>query len=369
MFPDTTATETIQIQTAEVDDDTQVVTTIERSTQGSLKGNPPKVFDGTRADSENFVQDFKIYWKINRRNAIMDEPYSRIVTALSYIKGEKVKDWVTTQLDLLDKKIQDGVLYSDERLWAAFDKAFADAFTNITKEQDAYSALKDLKMVGEDLDTFIATHGNLVHRAGWKPDGDAAIETFRNGLKRGLHYTILRRDDVPKTLQAWKDAARKEQAKFALMKASGFHGGQGKKGQRQNQWKQALGRQSKPARDPDAMDVDNTRLAPLTEEEKKQMFREGRCLRCREKGHMARNCPRKWNNNQTQWTPPKTDTRLNEIVDDRSEAGSETTVVSNRSSVDSAQIKPEMVIRVLEGYSKEQRDALLDQILQKGEDF
>ena len=162
MFSDT-ITETIRIQTAKVNDDTQVVTTTERSTQGSLKGNPPKVFDGTRADSENFVQDFKIYWKINRRNVIMDEPYLRIITALSYIKGEKVKDWVATQLDLLDEKIQDRVLYSDKRLWAAFDKAFTDTFTNITKEQDAYSALKDLRMIGEDLDTFIATHGNLVH--------------------------------------------------------------------------------------------------------------------------------------------------------------------------------------------------------------
>ena len=162
IFPDTT-TETMRIQTAEVDNDTQVVATTERNTQGSLKGNPPKVFDGTRADSENFVQDFKIYWKINRRNAIMDEPYSWIIMALSYIKGEKVKDWVATQLDLLNEKIQDGVLYSDKRLWAVFDKVFADAFTNITKEQDAYSTLKDLRMVGEDLDTFIATHGNLIH--------------------------------------------------------------------------------------------------------------------------------------------------------------------------------------------------------------
>ena len=141
-----------------------------------------------------------------------------------------------------------------------------------------------------------------------------------------------------------------------------------KESQRQNQWRQALGKQSKPTKDPNAMDVDNTHLAPLTEEDEKQMFQEGRYLRCREKGHMVRNCPRKWNNNQAQWTPPKTNAHLNKIVNDRSEAGSETTVVSNRSSVDSAQIKPEMVIRVLEGYSKE-HDALLDQILQKGEDF
>ena len=48
MFPDTT-TETIQIQTAEVDDDTQVVTTTERSTQGTLSW-----MNSTRGSSQRY---------------------------------------------------------------------------------------------------------------------------------------------------------------------------------------------------------------------------------------------------------------------------------------------------------------------------
>ncbi len=66
--------------------------------------------------------------------------------------------------------------------------------------QEAYNKLKTLKMNEDDLDTYIATHESLVLRAGWAPDGDAAIESFRNGLKKPLHLSVLKRDAVPTTL-------------------------------------------------------------------------------------------------------------------------------------------------------------------------
>jgi len=49
--------------------------------------------------------------------------------------------------------------------------------------QEAYNKLKTLKMTGDDLDMYITTYDSLVLRAGWALDGDAAIESFRNGLK------------------------------------------------------------------------------------------------------------------------------------------------------------------------------------------
>jgi hypothetical protein len=39
------------------------------------------------------------------------------------------------------------------------------------------------------------------------------------------------------------------------------------------------------------MDVDNTRLFPLTEQERKRLMKEGQCFCCQEKGHQSRNCP------------------------------------------------------------------------------
>jgi Retrotransposon gag protein len=42
---------------------------------------------------------------------------------------------------------------------------------------------------------------------------------------------------------------------------------------------------------PTPMELDSQRLRPLTEAEREQCLREGRCLRCRLPGHMARDCP------------------------------------------------------------------------------
>ncbi len=95
--------------------------------------------------------------------------------------------------------------------------------------QEAYNKLKTLKMNGDDLNTYIATHDSLVLRAGWAPDGDAAIKSFRNGLKKPLHLSVLKRDTVPTTLQDWHDMSRREHTKWALIKASNLIGGQSRK--------------------------------------------------------------------------------------------------------------------------------------------
>ncbi len=50
--------------------------------------------------------------------------------------------------------------------------------------QKAYNKLKNLKMTGDDLDMYIATHNSLVLQARWTQNGDAIIESFYNGLKR-----------------------------------------------------------------------------------------------------------------------------------------------------------------------------------------
>jgi hypothetical protein len=75
-------------------------------------------------------------------------------------------------------------------------------------------------MEKDDLDGYIATHSTLVTRTGWELNGDAAIETFREGLIKPLHLVILNRDELPDTLDGWQKATRREHAKYALKKAS-----------------------------------------------------------------------------------------------------------------------------------------------------
>ena len=133
------------------------------------------------------------------------------------------------------------------------------------------------------------------------------------------------------------------------------------------------------------MDVDNTRLAPLTEEERRQLMKEGRCFKCRAQGHLSNACTNKKGYKGDSQQPR---TRVNEVVDDRDDqsetnttssrgrststraSSSSKTSTSNQSTkVNTLKMSGDEVIRALEGLTKEERGDVLDQILLKGEDF
>jgi hypothetical protein len=147
-------------------------------------------------------------------------------------------------------------------------------------------------MTGGDLDTYISDHEALVLLTGWNLKGDGSVKAFHDGLTPRLKIAILKRDDLPVTLDEWKTAAKKEQTKWALIKSSGLLKSGGKGSDRQNKWKNMLGKREQTKKDPDVMDIDNVRLGPLTDEERKKLSAEERCFRCRQLRHMSRTCPK-----------------------------------------------------------------------------
>ena len=353
----------------------------------SLQGDRPKTFAGDRKDSERFLEEFDIYWDVNRRAQVMKEPYMRVLMALSYFKGEKIRNWRRMQLKKIRTRVRDeGWDSNDEKLWKDFEKDFKSAYTNSTEEQDARSDLRKLRMTGGDLDQYVADHENLVFLAGYEVESDVAIEQFTEGLPDGLRVAIINRsDEVPKTYYEWKTAAEKEQAKWKLIKSTGLKKGGGLT-ERQQKWRSALkGSQTNQnkKRDPDAMDVDNVRLNPLTDEERKKFMQEGRCFRCRLQGHMSRDCPKKKANSQANQTEVKPKGRVTEIVDDRddvSEAETEQTAVEsvrntnkkervNTARINKAKMLPEDVAKAIGQLSIEEREAVLDAVMMQGPDF
>ena len=109
-----------------------------------MKGSAPKVFDGTRKESERFWDKFDDYRRINRKVEVMKEPYSHILMALSYMKGDKIWDWRRAAAKQLDDDVDDGIPENNERRWENFKRTFQDCFTDTTKKQDAYLKLKNL---------------------------------------------------------------------------------------------------------------------------------------------------------------------------------------------------------------------------------
>ena len=119
---------------------------------GGMQGIQPAIFDGTRALADNFWAQFRWYKMVNRTHDSMIKAYNQVLTALTYIRGPMVNDWVNTQENNLvtrtDTTKPNHVREDDEVLWAEFEMAFHDAWTDTSKKQNAYDQLMKLTMVG-----------------------------------------------------------------------------------------------------------------------------------------------------------------------------------------------------------------------------
>jgi hypothetical protein len=185
-----------------------------------LCGTPPVLFNRDRLKSATFLREFDIFWNMNENNEMFTSPYLRVNLALSMIRGPIVDDWVQQQVDELRRKVaaRGGYLRTSEALWTEFRTAYTNAFTNTTEKQRSVTALHNLRMKGDDLDSYIAQFRGLARKAGYPLDQAGTTDLFARGLKRPLLTAILtKRAQVPDTFQEWTDAATDEEKKYATL--------------------------------------------------------------------------------------------------------------------------------------------------------
>ena len=255
---------------------------------------------------------------VNRTHDSMTKAYDRVLTALTYIHGPMINDWVNAQENKLiartDTTKPNHVCEDDEVLWAEFETAFHDTWTDTSKKQNAYDQLMKLTMAGWDIDTYITTFERLALAAGWALDAEGTIVRFREGLSKGIHSKALDRDKIPRTMDEWKAAARTEVARAKEKYNVGLTNTQ-RRNQQNRPYNNTQSHPRAPAQttpNPNIvpMDVDattTTNFKKLTPEERTQLAKEGRCFRCRLQGHVAHNCPKNTNNTQTKVRETTTD--------------------------------------------------------------
>ena len=276
---------------------------------GGMRGVPPTIFDGTRSKADDFIGQFRRFRLVNRSHEAMKVPFNRVLTALMYIRGPLINDWVDQQEKKLalqtDTTKQNYVQETDETLWNDFETAFLNVWTDTSKKQNAYDQLMCLTMNGWDIDTYIATFNRLALAAGWDLDSEGMIAKFREGLSKGIHSKALDRDRIPRTIDEWKGAAQTEVARAKEKYNAGLtrnqHWNPPKSGVYSNTQNQTRAQSNQNNSGIVPMEVDNatgqTNFKKLTPEERAQLAREGRCFCCRLQGHMARDCPKNTNRN------------------------------------------------------------------------
>ena len=101
---------------------------------------------------------------------MMSNPFNRVLTALSYIRGSLVDDWVRTQdhklEQCLNRKHANFVPNTDDVLWTDFETAFKSAWKDGKKKQSAYKQLMKLTMKELDINLYAATFNQLTAAAG-----------------------------------------------------------------------------------------------------------------------------------------------------------------------------------------------------------
>lgn len=86
-----------------------------------IKGVAPAIFDGKRNRAENFLNKFCQFKLLNRKHKSYSIPFYCVLTALSYMWGPLVEDWVNTQDKMLEKLVDlsspTPISETDEVLW------------------------------------------------------------------------------------------------------------------------------------------------------------------------------------------------------------------------------------------------------------
>ena len=272
------------------------------TSNGGLRGVPPTIFNGDRSKADTFWSEFRRYTLNNRTHPAMTLPFDRVLTALSYIRGPLVDDWVNAQETHLTTRTDSTqttfVLETDPILWTEFATAFQDGWKDTSKKQNAHEQLRKLVMKGWDIDTYIATFERLALAANWALPAEGTIMQFRQGLNKMIHSRTLDRDKIPDTFDEWKAAARTEVARAKEKYNMGLIGSGPRPNQQRPQDYSTSQHHTTSKQNPHPqhvpMDVDatTTKFQKLTPEERAQLAKEGRCFRCRLQGHLAKNCPK-----------------------------------------------------------------------------
>ncbi|KAH8981475.1 hypothetical protein EDB86DRAFT_430169 [Lactarius hatsudake] len=296
----------------------------------AFRGAIPTTFAGNRAESEQFLREFRQFRRNNRTHDSIINPYSRVGLACSYIRGPIVNDWVDLMERTLDDAVQrtvNPIPETDEVLWTDFETAFKAAWTDTLSKQHAYQQLVTLRMNEDDVDAYIATFERLALVAGWHRDASGTVEFFRKGLTHNILRACLLRTTMPETMTEWQDAARAETQRARTMASCLPPRRTGPQ-----KFQSSFYSHAAPAPAPTIpvsdgvvpMDIDavsttpyktNPRLTPLSDTDRARYRKEGRCFRCRQVGHMAVQCPQQTNSvnsrpplhtNELSTTPPQT---------------------------------------------------------------
>ncbi len=164
-------------------------------------GSLPATFHGDRALADNFLDELKLYFRLNWAVPAYQSHITHAAFTLTYIKGEQVARWVWDFgefLDTLDPAYDDGII-----VWEHFLDSFRERFQDSTKENQARNDLKKLKLTLPLIDEYTSKFEELARQAGYLAGNPETRQLFLHGLPCHILEEVMR-GGAPPTYQDLK---------------------------------------------------------------------------------------------------------------------------------------------------------------------
>ena len=168
-------------------------------------GSPPSVYNGDRTKADDWLEELKMYLRVNRDVAGFDSPIKKVAVALSFIKGPQVAGWVRDYgrvLDTLDPT-NDNI----PAVWDQFLNKFEQQFMDSQREVRARAQLQQLKADPADMDGYIAKFEELAQQAGYTVGSPEMMQYFLLGIPEGELLREVMKPPTAADYQALKQRA------------------------------------------------------------------------------------------------------------------------------------------------------------------
>jgi hypothetical protein len=197
----------------------QQVQSIPPPSSGCFIGKEPQTFTGDRTKADEFFTQWNLFVGVNYGNSAMTNAFSRSMLFLTYMQGPHVNEWVLQQHRWLVNEVTHGGVHpNDQTLWNTIEQVFKRNFADTLEQENAQAILKKgIKMVGEDLDGYIAKFELLAQQARYHVDNVQTLDIFTQGLPNALYADTYKLDD-PQNYDEWKRRLLQRQRHLSMSK-------------------------------------------------------------------------------------------------------------------------------------------------------
>jgi len=250
--------------------------------------NPPTVFNGDWLKFKHFHQAVLLYLSIN--NHIFHTDEQKIAFVLSYLAEKEATQWREAWVRRNTDATTNNITYPT---WGVFITELVNDFNPIDEVGDVMHALQTLRQGSKSAEDISVDWSLLVSRAGIGNAGDTTlINLYQKILNRPLLKKILDSDNVPMTIQGWKDKAvqldNNYRRKMAILGKTRENRGQTTNNTGRWFFRPNNQQIQNWMKDLNAMDVD-----ALSIKQQEEAMKKGACFGCGEIGHISHNCPKK----------------------------------------------------------------------------